>query len=248
MNHFEPCVVIPVFNHEHAVGVIVARLQATALPIILVDDGSEPGCAKLLEKLAQADEKVSLVQLPNNLGKGGAVKAGLREAQRLGFSHALQIDADGQHAVADVEQFLVAGRQSPQALICGCPIFDDSVPKHRFYARYLTHVWVWINSLSMAVKDSMCGFRLYPLEAVNSLIDAEPSGNRMEFDSEIMVRWVWRAGQVVNLPTRVSYPIDGVSHFAPWRDNLLISKMHATLFLGMLWRSPKLIWRKLTTQ
>ena len=45
-------------------------------------------------------------------------------------------------------------------------------------------------------------------------------------------------------PTRVRYPEDGVSHFRVWQDNLLISAMHARLFFGMLWRSPRLLWRK----
>ena len=44
---------------------------------------------------------------------------------------------------------------SAQAIIAGYPIYDESVPKLRLYARYLTHVWVWINTLSLAIKDSM---------------------------------------------------------------------------------------------
>lgn len=94
----------------------------------------------------------------------------------------------------------------------------------------------------------MCGFRVYPVKEIIALLKRETTGNRMEFETEIAVRWVWRGGPVINLPTRVSYPEDGVSHFAPWRDNLLISKMHATLFFGMLRRCPRLLSRKLTTQ
>ncbi len=239
-----PCIVIPVYNHEHALGIILQQLLGSQLPIILVADGRSPRCAEVLQTLAAQHNDVDLVTLPQNLGKGGAVKAGLRQALHRGYSHALQIDADGQHNPEDVARFLALGQQYPRAIICGCPVYDDSVPKLRYYARYLTHVWIWINSLSLTIKDSMCGFRLYPLDDLVRLLDTETTGNRMDFDPEILVRWVWRNGQVINLPTAVSYPIDGVSHFAPWRDNALISRMHASLFFGMLCRLPRLAWRK----
>ena len=243
---FNPCIVIPVYNHEEAVGKVIERLNnVSQLPTILVDDGSHADCHTVLEQLSHQLDNVSLVTLPHNLGKGGAVKAGLRAAVAQGFSHALQIDADGQHDADYIGRFLASGREHPEAIICGYPEYDASVPRGRYYARYLTHVWVWINSLSLTIRDSMCGFRLYPLRATVALLDAEYTGNRMEFDPEIMVRWVWRDGAVVNLPIKVHYPLDGVSHFLLWRDNALISRMHTRLFFGMLRRSPRLLWRKL---
>ncbi|WP_439135536.1 glycosyltransferase family 2 protein [Pseudomaricurvus sp.] len=241
---FNPCILIPVYNHEKAVGSIVERLINTA-PIILVDDGSSEICRKRLESIAEHYDSVSLIQLPLNQGKGGAMKAGFQYVLQQGFSHALQIDADGQHNTQDAVTFIDQGQKHPRAIICGYPIYDDSVPALRYYARYLTHVWIWINSLSFAVKDSMCGYRLYPLRSTVDIIDTETTGNRMDFDSEIMVHWVWRNLPVINQPTKVSYPEDGISHFAPWRDNYLISKMHTTLFFGMLLRLPKILRRRM---
>ncbi|RWU26594.1 glycosyl transferase [Pseudomonas alkylphenolica] len=239
----KPCAVIPVYNHERAVPAVVAALLATGLPCVLVDDASSPACAAVLHQLA-AQEHVYLLQLAINQGKGGAVMAGLREAARLGFSHALQVDADGQHDLADVSQFLEHSRAHPQALICGYPQFDASVPKGRLYARYLTHVWVWINCLSLQIPDSMCGFRVYPLAPTLALIDQVKLGKRMDFDTEILVRLAWRNQPMRWLPTRVHYPADGVSHFRLLHDNLLISRMHAKLFFGMLLRAPIILWRR----
>lgn len=132
-------------------------------------------------------------------------------------------------------------------MICGYPVYDDSVPRARLYGRYATHIWVWINTLSFAIKDSMCGLRIYPLAATLRVVERQRIGRRMDFDTEIAVRLYWSGMGVVNLPTRVRYPEDGVSHFRVWRDNLLISAMHTRLFFGMLWRSPKLLWRKLAS-
>ena len=129
-----------------------------------------PAAATVIDRLAEQDG-VFLLRHPRNQGKGGAVISGLREARRLGFSHALQVDADGQHDLSGVELFLDRASQAPDAVICGYPRYDASVPKGRLYARYLTHVWVWINTLSLAIRDSMCGFRVYPLEPTLALLD-----------------------------------------------------------------------------
>jgi hypothetical protein len=70
----------------------------------------------------------------------------------------------------------------------------------------------------------------------------------MDFDPEVLVRLHWRGVEMVNVPTHVTYPRDGVSHFRYGFDNLLIVAMYARLFVGMLLRSPLLLWRKLVTR
>ena len=240
------CVVIPVFDHEHAITAVVAAVVAHGVPCILVDDGSASGCAAMLDSLAAANPaQVKLLRLPSNQGKGVAVLAGFKLAAQQGYTHALQIDADGQHCGADIPKFLALAAAHPAAVIAGCPVFDASVPKLRLYARYLTHIFVWINTLSFDINDSMCGFRLYPLAAVMQLAKHQHIGNRMNFDTDILVRLYWQGLQVINLPTPVNYPSDGVSHFRLWMDNVLITRMHAILFFGMLIRIPALLVRKL---
>lgn len=239
---FAPLVVIPVFDHEHAIAAMVDGVLASGNDCLLVDDGSGPSCEQVLQTLAQRHApRVRLLRLSQNQGKGVAVLAGFREAAALGASHVLQIDADGQHDPADIPRFLARARQRPDCIICGSPEYDASVPKGRLYGRYLTHVWVWINTLSFAIKDSMCGFRVYPLPQVLRLMDEETIGQRMDFDPEIIVRLFWRGVPVENLPTRVTYPSDGISHFDIWRDNVRISRMHTRLFFGMLRRLPRLL-------
>jgi hypothetical protein len=157
----------------------------------------------------------------------------------------LQIDADGQHDTAQIAGFLAAARARPDAVICGVPRYDASAPLARRAGRWLTHVWVWINTLSLDIADSMCGFRVYPLAPTLALIDEHCPGERMDFDPELLVRLHWRGVPIVNRPTPVTYPPGGVSHFRPWRDNWAISRMHARLFFGMLRRAPVLLARRL---
>ncbi|TNI59861.1 glycosyltransferase family 2 protein [Aeromonas dhakensis] len=230
-----PCLLIPCYNHAGPLAAVLARLAEFKLPCLLVDDGSEPVAAAALDALAAQHPWVSLLRHPHNQGKGGAVMTGLRRAHELGFSHALQVDADGQHDLADLPALLAEARQHPAALVSGRPLYDDSVPKGRLYGRYITHVWVWIETLSFAIKDSMCGFRVYPLASTCALLERVALGRRMDFDTEVMVRLHWAGVPMRFVPTRVIYPVDGRSHFRLFRDNLDISWMHTRLVCRLLW-------------
>lgn len=241
MAESRPCILIPVYNHPATIGPVCAELTALGLPLLLVDDGCDAECATELDRLAARGHH--LLRLPCNRGKGAAVRAGLAEAQRLGYTHALQVDADGQHACSDLPAFLAELETSPDTLVVGYPRYDASVPRARFYGRYATHLWVWINTLSFDIRDSMCGVRLYPVATLNRLLARHPCGDRMTFDTEVLVRWHWAGGDLAQHPVHVHYPRDGVSHFALWRDNCQISAMHARLFCGMLLRLPRLISR-----
>lgn len=244
-SHFAPCVVIPVYNHEGAIASVVHSVRACLVHVFLVDDGSDPPCAQALQHLSKLPE-VTLIRHDRNQGKGAAVCNGMRAALAAGYTHALQVDADGQHTLSDIPQFIEAARSSPHAVICGYPVFDASIPRVRFYGRYLTHALVWLQTLSLDVKDSMCGFRLYPLAAVATLMQRQRIGPRMDFDTDILVKLYWQDVSMRWLPTRVRYPIDGVSHFRMVLDNLRMTALHVRLLGGMVLRLPWLLGRKLT--
>jgi glycosyltransferase involved in cell wall biosynthesis len=238
--------VVPVFNHAGAVGEVLRALAGNGLPVILVDDGSDADEARRLDELTKprAKSPVVLLRHEKNRGKGAAVMTGFTLAHELHATHVLQVDADGQHDAEAIPRFLAAAAVQPDALIAGFPRYDASVPKGRLFARYLTHVWVWINTLSLGIRDSMCGFRVYPLSATLPLLPALRHAMRMDFDTEVIVRLAWAGVPVLNLPVAVRYPPDGVSHFHLLRDNLRQSAMHARLFFGMLARLPLLVARR----
>jgi len=236
---FSPCVVIPCYNHGAMMASVLARLAPFNLPVIVVDDGSD--AATQLQLATLHAPQLSLLRLDSNQGKGAAVIHGLRAAAARGFTHAVQLDADGQHQAEDLPLMLAEAERYPDALISGQPLYDDSIPKSRLYGRYITHFWVWIETLSLSIRDSMCGFRVYPLAATLALCDRRAIGQRMDFDTEIMVRLYWQGIHSRFIPTRVTYPASGLSHFDALYDNLRISWMHTRLFFGMLPRIPRLL-------
>jgi glycosyltransferase involved in cell wall biosynthesis len=238
------CLIVPVYNHEQAISLVLAKLKVYGLTCLLINDGSSSVCSQVLADCVWHESNwITLLNRPQNGGKGAAVIDGLKKSIRLGFTHAIQIDADGQHDFNDIPKFIEASRLNPHAMILGNPLFDETVPKGRLYGRKFTNLWIRINTLSFAISDGMCGFRLYPLAAVEQLSSITHIAKRMDFDIDIVVLLYWQSTEVINLPTTVKYPYDGVSHFKLWRDNLMISKTHARLFFGMLVRIPQLLIR-----
>ncbi|WP_304335447.1 glycosyltransferase family 2 protein [Conchiformibius steedae] len=224
--------IIPHYRHLATLPQVVEAMRACGLPVLVVDDGSGTDCTAALNDLR--GEQIDVLFLPENGGKGAAVKSGLQWAQAHGFSHALQIDADAQHSFLDVPALLAQSAEQPQALVCAQPVYGSDAPKARLYGRKITNFWNMLHTLSLDIKDGLCGLRIYPVAAANQLIHERTIGNGMDFDNEILIRLYWRGVPLRWLPTPVRYHADGVSHFHAWRDNVLISKMHARLFFDHL--------------
>lgn len=232
MSGLSPCAIVPVYNHGEVLPAVLAALQAQGLPVIVVDDGSDPATRTVIDTQAERDG-LEVVTLSPNQGKGAAVLAGITRANDTGYSHALQVDADGQHDLEAVPSLLALAREQPDALISGCPQYDHSVPWVRFYGRYLTHGLVWLEALSRSLRDSMCGFRVYPVAPTLRLARRVRIGRRMDFDTDIMVR-LYRAGTPsIFLPIRVRYPEAGRSHFRMVRDNARMAWLHLRLLVTL---------------
>jgi len=235
------CALVPIYDNRDTIADVLARLAVFSLPCLVVDDGSNQATRTHLDELAAADGRVLIKHLPRNGGKGAAVMAGLLWAEELGYSHALQVDADGQHKIEDTPRFLEATCAQPEALILGKPVFGADVPKARLYGRQISRVMVHVETLSTAVGDPLFGFRIYPVAASANLIRRVRLGTRMDFDTDILVRLVWEGLPVVNLNTPVTYPPGGISHFRMLRDNVLLTWLHIRLTLGMILRIPRLL-------
>ena len=240
------CIIVPHYDHVEQFRVFLPRLMSLGLPLLLVDDSSPETAREELAGLrSESAPDLHLIQHIRNRGKGAAVTTGIGAALKSGFTHALQIDADGQHDVSDVANFLSAAAKDPTSIVCGQPVFDESVSRLRYYARHITLFFSHVETLSFEIRDAMCGFRLYPLRETQKILQQSSLGERMAFDSEILVRAVWTDIPLQFIPIRVSYPAGGKSHFKYWRDNLDISWMHTRLLFGMLFRSPRLISRNI---
>ena len=232
---FYPCVIVPVYNPGPLLEDTLRELADRSIACILVDDGSNAATKRVLQDAATADSSMDLITLPENRGKGAAVMAGFSRAEQRGFTHVLQIDADGQHHIADLPRFLAAAEQHPNALIVGRPIFDQSAPAIRLWGRKLSNFFCRLETLSGAISDVLCGYRLYPLAATQRVCKTYRIGRRMDFDTDLAVRLVRTGTPVVELSTPIVYPTKGVSHYRMLADNALLVWLNVRLLASLPW-------------
>jgi glycosyltransferase involved in cell wall biosynthesis len=237
-------VLIPSYNPGRKVFETVRGARAHWNPVWVVVDGSTDGTAAQLVSMAAEDPGLRVFLRPRNSGKGAAVLYGLRAALALGFTHALTMDSDGQHPAERIPVFMAASLAAPAAMVLGEPAFDARAPRLRVNGRKISNFWANVETLWMGVHDSLFGFRVYPIAPLVRVMRFQPWMRRFDFDVEAVVRLCWRGVRPINLPAKVEYfraDEGGVSHFNYWRDNVLLTWMHARLFAEFLLRLPALL-------
>jgi glycosyltransferase involved in cell wall biosynthesis len=249
------CFVIPHYNHHLAFSKFLPLLVNLDIACVVVDDGSLPesidAVQSLIDNFKKSDshkqdvaKEIYLLKHKKNRGKGAAFFTGAYYARTLGFTHVIQIDADGQHDVSDVDAFIRYSQDHPETIVSGKPYFENNAPKVRVYGRRITDFWVALETLSFQIKDSLCGFRVYPLSKIEQILDVYHIGVRMDFDTEILVKAVWLDISLYFIPTKIIYPENSISHFHYLRDNFLLIYLHIRLMLGMVMRLPFLVFKK----
>jgi glycosyltransferase involved in cell wall biosynthesis len=232
-------VVIPSYNTGPRLAGVVAEALRSWRPVLVVVDGSTDGSDRPLRELASGEPGLSVLVLPKNSGKGAAVLAGLAAARDRGFSHALVMDADGQHPAAGIAQFMECSRRHPAAMILGRPVFGPDVPLARLYGRKLSIGAVRLETLGAGIADPLYGFRVYPIQPLLDVLGPRSGGRRYDFDTEAAVRLFWAGVEPINLPSPVRYFTSaegGVSHFHYIRDNVTLVLMHTRLVLELAFR------------
>ncbi len=198
-------VVVPALNESTTIGTVVDRLHALGREVLVIDDGSSDGTGDVAEAAG-----ARVLRLPINLGVGGALRLGFREAVRLGYDTVVQCDADGQHDPGQIDQLLAAQRAEALDLVVGSrfAVSDEgyTMSTHR---RVAIRVLAWVASrvAGRPLTDPSSGFRAigprllpvfardYPVEylgdTVEALVEAARAGFRV---GEVPVTMVERQG------------------------------------------------------
>jgi len=246
MRDVDRAVLLPSFNSGPLLQVTAEEALRFWPRVVVVLDGSTDNSVQDIEKLALRRQGLEVHRLPQNMGKGAAVLEGMRRSNST--SHVLVMDADGQHPAERIPDFFDASRQCPRALIAGEPIFGPDAPRERVLGRLVGNTLAQIETLGRGPRDSLFGFRVYPVKATMSALEGISWGRRYDFDTVAAVRLAWQGVPVINLPARVTYLAlseGGVTHFRYIRDNALLARAHTRLLLGFLARCPCWIARRL---
>lgn len=240
-------VLIPSYNTGARLFETVAEARRHWQPLWIVIDGSTDGTGAALTRWARGEPGLRVLCRRENGGKGAAVLDGIRAAEAAGFSHILVMDADGQHPAPSIAQFMALSSARPDAMILGMPVFDETAPRVRVLGRKVSNMLARLETFG-AIRDSLFGFRVYPLTPLLRVMQASRFMRRFDFDVEVAVRLCWSGMPAINVAAPVRYlrtEEGGVSHFRYARDNLLLAAMHARLLAGFLLRLPHLVVRRL---
>ena len=240
-------VIIPSYNTGRKLRETVEDACLCWNPVWVVLDGSSDCSEDVLKELAQKHPGLRVLTLPCTRGKGAAVFHALRQAEKQGFTHALTMDADGQHPAFLIPEFMAISHANPGALVLGMPVFDQSAPARRVRGRRISNWWANLETLWWGIGDSLAGFRVYPICDLRAVMETNRWMRGFDFDPEAAVRLCWRGVRLINLTAPIRYfrPDEGgVSHFHYVRDNVLLTWMHVRLVAGFILRLPLLLWRR----
>lgn len=219
-------VLIPSYNTGARLkGTVVDALSAWPHVWVVVD-GSSDGSDLILDELAVEHAGLKVIRKSPNEGKGAAVLYAAELAHAGGFTHALVMDADGQHPASSIEPLMHLSQQDANTVVMGQPIFGADVPKARLYGRRLTIFWTELETLYAGLGDTLFGMRVYPLAPMCAAMHQTKFARGYDFDPEVAVRMVWLGVRPVQLPVPVRYfsgDEGGVSHFHYLRDNIKLT-------------------------
>ena len=221
-------IIIPCYKHAHTLKQVLTNLASLNYLMVVVDDGNDLEQKTIISNTVKEFDKAVLIEHETNLGKGAAIADAILYLKEHNFTHAIQIDADMQHNLNDLDKFISLSKQYPNDIISGTPIYDDKAPKGRVIGRKITNFFVALECCTLSIKDAMIGFRVYPVEPIYKIIKNHHLAKRMEFDIEILVWAYWCGCKTRFIETKVNYPEGGVSNFKA-KDNLKISLMHTKL-------------------
>ena len=235
------CIIIPTYNNSRTVADVARRALTVCPDVIVVNDGSTDGTAGMLK-----DVNVTILVHDRNRGKGMALKTGLRYAGGKGFTHAVTIDADGQHFPEDIPVLMSESDINPNDIIVGCRnLTSDNMPRQNTFANRFSNFWFRLQT-ALKLDDTQSGFRIYPMDSLYGLWLVT---SRYEAELELMVYAAWHGVRVIGVPVRVLYQPEGerVSHFRPFWDFFRITVLNTLLCFGaVLYALPLALFRIIT--
>lgn len=224
-------VLIPSYDSGRLLAATLAEALAQWAPVWVVIDGSTDRSGADAEAMARADSRLRVLRLARNQGKGAAIRHGLLAAAAAGFTHALLMDADGQHPTALIPSFIAVSRANPDALVMGRPVFGPDAPWARVNGRRLSN-WLATIEVGRPVGDTLFGFRVAPIAPLLAAFAHSTGMRRYDFDHEAVVRLAWGGTRLIHLAAPVRYlgrAEGGISHFRYVRDNARFLVMHLRL-------------------
>lgn len=223
-NLHKTCVIIPTYNNAKTLGSVITDVAAYTENIIIVNDGSLDETENILTSFSF----LHVISYKKNIGKGWALRQGLKRATELGYLYAITIDSDGQHFAKDLPKFIDKLETEKNAIIIGARNMEqESVPDKSSFGHKFSNFWFKVET-GINASDTQSGYRLYPLQPLSKI---KFLTRKYEFEIEVLVRSAWRGTKIESVPVSVYYaPKETrISHFRPFKDFTRISILNTIL-------------------
>lgn len=232
---------IPTYNNHKTLQKVLKGVLAYTKNIIVVNDGATDSTTQILQNYQELEQ----LHLPQNKGKGNALKVGFKKALELGYEFAITIDSDGQHFPEDIPVFLDAleNESTKNVLYIGARNMEQAdVPDSSSFGNKFSNFWFWFET-GTRLTDTQSGYRLYPLKEIEKLKLYTP---KFELEIEVIVKASWNGTLVKNIPIQISYDDEErVSHFRKVPDFARISVLNTWFVLvAIFWIKPRDLYRK----
>ncbi len=227
-------IIIPCYNEQECIVSLVEELkmvlQTTPYSIhyLVINDCSKDNTLKLLQKNA-----IPYMNLPINLGIGGAVQTGFKYAQKHQYDVCIQMDGDGQHPPDQLVYLLMAYLNNTADVIIGSRFLAEKSFTSTFFRRLGIQYFSWLNKLFIGKKitDSTSGYRLFNQKAINIATAYYPD----EYpEPESLVVFSKAGLRIEEIPIKMRSRLGGVSSISSFGSVYYMFKVSIAMFFSYI--------------
>jgi glycosyltransferase involved in cell wall biosynthesis len=223
-------IIIPAYNEEESLPGVIKDLKAQipSADALVVNDGSRDATAHIAKKMG-----VMVLDLPFNLGIGGAMQAGYLYAARSGYDIAVQFDGDGQHLAAEIEKLLAPLRSGGADIVIGSRFLVPGAYKAPVFRSF--GIWIFSFVLSRilvtSITDSTSGFRAVNRKVIEFYARTYPD-DYPEVEALVLLHKVNL--RIVEVPVSMRERTGGKSSITPMRSIYYMTKVLVAIFIDLM--------------
>ena len=169
--------IVPAYNEEKAIAAVVndinelAKKENLTITVVVVNDCSKDATSEIIAKL-----NCIALDLPVNLGIGGAVQTGFKYAFENGFDYAIQIDGDGQHPASEIPKLVNLISENNFDVVIGSRFLSKEGFQSSAMRRFGINYFKWLNRflVGVTINDSTSGFRIINRKALEIVSESYP--------------------------------------------------------------------------
>lgn len=205
------CIIIPAYNESQNIGPLIEALRAKRLDVVAIDDGSTDMTGAIVK-----EKGAVVIRHDQKKGKGCSLRKGFEYALQHDYEGVITMDGDGQHDIADIDQFMTAAQKNKISIITGNRMADS---KGMPFIRYCTNrfmSWLISAACKQRIADTQCGYRYISCDILREI---NLTCRDFEIETEILMEACKKGFKVYDVPIKTIYR-DEESKINPFKDTI----------------------------